>query len=101
MLSKELEKGLQAAECPKCGGIWLDKNEWEVLKSRNIHEEIHFIFSEPWQKAVLQDEQKKAYEAHAEKLLGNADYGRLSEFKKWVSRHPQKSFILAYVKDQQ
>ena len=27
--------------CSACGGIWFDKNEWEVLKSRNLHDEIH------------------------------------------------------------
>src|SRR5579862_2873814 len=24
--------------CGSCGGFWLDANEWEILKSRHIHE---------------------------------------------------------------
>ncbi len=93
--------GFCVDRCETCGGIWLDKNEWEILKSRNLHDEIHFIFSEPWQRAVAQEENRKAYESHAEKFLGTADYGKISEFKRWLEKHPQKSFILAYVKNQE
>ena len=31
--------------CGSCGGIWLDGNEWAILKKKGLHDEIHKIFS--------------------------------------------------------
>lgn len=36
--------------CFHCGGIWLDANEWKSLESRNLHDEIHFMYSRVWQR---------------------------------------------------
>ena len=38
--------------CGHCGGIWFEKNEWEALCAWNLHDDLHFIFSKPWQDAV-------------------------------------------------
>jgi hypothetical protein len=32
------------------GGAWLDAGEWEALRGRNFRDEIHFIFTDPWQR---------------------------------------------------
>src|SRR5262245_58234568 len=34
---------------PRTGGIWLDAGEWEALKSKGLHDELHFIFSSSYQ----------------------------------------------------
>lgn len=36
--------------CPSCNSIWLDHEEWESLKSRNLHDEIYFMFTSLWRK---------------------------------------------------
>ncbi len=36
--------------CYHCGGIWLDANEWEALKSRNLHDDIHLMYTQTWRK---------------------------------------------------
>src|SRR5207244_2897796 len=48
--------------CGHCGGTWFDKNEWEILKSRNLHDDIHFIFSHVWQAEVFHEERRQAHE---------------------------------------
>jgi Zn-finger nucleic acid-binding protein len=83
--------------CETCGGIWLDRNEWNVLKSRNLHDEIHFIFSEPWQKTVTREEQRKSNEVLAKKILGETDFKKILDVQKWLSNHPHKNFVMAYL----
>src|SRR5215467_10119638 len=35
--------------CGHCGGVWFDADEWEILRARNLHHDVHFIFSHAWQ----------------------------------------------------
>jgi Zn-finger nucleic acid-binding protein len=85
--------------CGCCGGVWLDKNEWEVLKSRNLHDEIHFIFSTEWQDEVMHSEQQKAYEEQTEKMLGQDNFLKVKDFRDWLSENPHSDVILAYLKN--
>lgn len=85
--------------CGCCGGIWLDKNEWEVLKSRNLHDEIHFMFSTNWQNEVLHAEQTKSYEEEIERILGHDHFLKVKKFKHWLYQSSHKNVIFAYLKD--
>ena len=85
--------------CQCCGGIWLDRNEWEVLKSRNLHDEIHFMFSQEWQEDIRAEERRKNYDNEIEKLIGKEDFAKVSEFKKYISSHIAKNIILAYLQN--
>lgn len=82
--------------CNNCGGIWFDKNEWEVLQSSNLHDEVHFIFSAAWQKQIQEEETKETYEKRIQKIIGKDDYSRLKETVKWVHSNPHKNTILSY-----
>src|SRR5579859_742936 len=42
--------------CGQCGGIWFDKNEWEILESLDLQAQIHLIFSDAWQHRVRNEE---------------------------------------------
>ncbi|MDD5135579.1 MAG: zf-TFIIB domain-containing protein [Candidatus Omnitrophota bacterium] len=85
--------------CSNCGGIWFDRNEWEVLLSRNLHDEVHFVFSSPWQKQVREEENTQIYESRIEKILGPEDYGKLKDMATWIKSHPNKSTIVSYILD--
>ena len=85
--------------CQCCGGVWLDKNEWDVLKSRNLHDAIHLIFSQEWQEEILQEEQKRIYESEIEKILGKEDYEILRNFTEKFRYSPRKHVVLAYVQN--
>jgi Zn-finger nucleic acid-binding protein len=87
--------GFSLERCTSCGGIWLDKNEWEVLRSRNLHTQIHFIFSDSWQKQVQQEETKEIREKRIEQILGHADYEKLQNVMNWINSHPNKATILS------
>ena len=85
--------------CVTCGGIWFDKNEWEVLRSRNLHDDVHFIFSSAWQHAVAEQENKETYEKRIEAIIGKQDYARVREFKGWADGHDKRSTIMAFLAD--
>ncbi|MEK7723973.1 MAG: zf-TFIIB domain-containing protein, partial [Acidobacteriota bacterium] len=42
--------------CGQCAGIWLDKGEWEILKRRNLHDDLQKIFTDHWQEEVKKGE---------------------------------------------
>src|SRR6266568_3902359 len=63
--------------CSACGGIWLDKNEWEILKSRNLHDEIHMVFTSVWQSSNRKKEQESNYEKAMAEALGEKDFSEL------------------------
>ena len=91
--------------CGRCGGIWLDKNEWQVLKGRNLHDDVHFVFSEAWQTQVKQEERSKQYRDVVVGVLdgklaqhcSQADIARLKEFKDWIDDHPCRKELYAYL----
>jgi Zn-finger nucleic acid-binding protein len=83
--------------CNNCGGIWFDKNEWEILVSRNLHDEVHFIFSAAWQKRIQEDEIKMTHEERIKKIVGEDDYAKLKSFAEWVNSSEHKNTMIGYL----
>ena len=82
--------------CDACNGVWFDRNEWEVLESRNLHDEVNLIFTAPWQSEVLSEERARAFEKLHRGKFG-ADYEKLAELKSWIDAHENRSAILAFL----
>ena len=106
-------------------GIWFDVNEWEALRSRNFHDEVHLIMTAPWQakvrrealeqviheKQAAQQVPEKDFEAaHDEPsgleaafrarfavLLGPEVMERAEEIKSWLDQQPARREILTYL----
>ena len=83
-------------QCGSCNGVWFDANEWEALKQRHLHDEVHLIFSAPWQSQVRKDE--------AQRLLATIytdtfkdDYEKVKQIKTWIDDHPEQEKILNYL----
>lgn len=85
--------------CTSCGGIWFDKNEWEILESRNLHDDVHFIFSTAWQHSIVKEEQRRSYEQRVETILGREAFDRVKDFKSWANNHPRHHTIKAFLAD--
>ncbi|MGH9901514.1 MAG: zf-TFIIB domain-containing protein, partial [Pyrinomonadaceae bacterium] len=49
-------------QCAGCKGIWFDRREWEILKERNLHDDINAMFTAPWQAQVTREEMKRRLE---------------------------------------
>ncbi|MEZ5307691.1 MAG: zf-TFIIB domain-containing protein [Pyrinomonadaceae bacterium] len=93
------EVAFQIDRCGSCAGVWLDDNEWETLRSRNLHDDLNRVFTDHWQAEVARDETRKSLEQIYLKKFGDADYERIREFKDWVDAHEKKNEIISYVRD--
>jgi hypothetical protein len=83
------------------GGIWLDRGEWEALKSRNFHDELLFIFTNQWQSEIIRKEQIEALRTQFRERLGDDTYERAVEFKQWLRQQPDPRTILCFLKDEE
>lgn len=83
--------------CSKCGGVWFDRNEWEALKQRNLHDEVHLIFSDIWQRKIRKSDLKQVADNAYRSLLGEADYQKAVQFKDWLIQQPKAEAILSFL----
>jgi Zn-finger nucleic acid-binding protein len=81
--------------CGHCGGMWFEKNEWEVLRSRNLHDDVHKVFNQVWQSDVSREERRATREARLTTLLGDQDLSEIRRVKAWLDGHPRRSEIYA------
>ena len=84
--------------CGTCNGIWFDRDEWTALKARNLHDDLHLIFTEPWQA----ENHRAAARAHLDALYRKrfgAAYDEAVRVRGWLEAHPERAAILAFLAD--
>jgi len=91
--------GFSLNRCGHCGGIWFDKNEWEIMKSRNLHDDVHLVFSEPWQSAIRAEEHEAAMDEIWRQQLGDTDLSEIRRIKTWLDKHPKSAELRAFLLD--
>jgi Zn-finger nucleic acid-binding protein len=84
---------------PATGGVWLDKGEWEALKSKGLHVSLHLIFTAAYQRAVRSSEYVERMMDTFRERIGAADFAKVTEFAAWVARHPRSRDICCYLLD--
>lgn len=92
--------GFTLDHCEGCKGIWLDRNEWEALKKRNLHDDLNSMFTAFWQREAQKEARKKHLEQIYTDRFGIADYTELKEIRAWLDYHPNKQDLLAYLTDE-
>ncbi|SHK56824.1 Zn-finger domain-containing nucleic acid-binding protein [Desulfatibacillum alkenivorans DSM 16219] len=85
--------------CGGCGGVWLDANEWEAMKDRNLHDEINSVFTAPWQAGVRQEQNSQTLDALYAEKFGDQDYSKIKEIRSWLDGHPKRQAILHFLSD--
>ena len=70
--------------CGRCGGMWLDRGEWEALMRRQMHDDLHLIFTSSWQAELRRQRRQKADEKRLVERLGQSDYERAKEVREWL-----------------
>ncbi|MFK8181954.1 MAG: zf-TFIIB domain-containing protein [Phormidesmis sp.] len=83
-------------QCGRCNSVWFDANEWEALKQRNLHDDIHLIFSAPWQSNVRRSEARDVFQSIYAGYF-QADYDNIRQFKEWVDAHAEHAKMIAYL----
>ncbi|MCW3061149.1 MAG: hypothetical protein JWQ02_2970 [Capsulimonas sp.] len=89
--------GFSLDHCSHCGGIWLDSGEWEVLKARNLHDDIHFVFSDVWQSDLRRKEHAEAIEQMWLDKLGEETLAEARRIKRWIEGHPKRHELIAFL----
>lgn len=87
-------------ECGLCKGIWLDFNEWESLKSRNLHDKMHEFFRGSWQRKIRDDETRRKLDEMYISKFGPEDYEYIKQVKYWIENHPHKHTILSFLNEE-
>ena len=82
---------------PSISAIWLDKNEWELIKREGLSRQLNKIFTEPWQRKVKSDQAKETLEAMYLEQFGEVDYSKLKEIRQWLDSSDNKQAMLAYL----
>lgn len=80
---------------PRTGGVWLDAGE----KSKGLHEDLHLIFSGPYQSKVVAETKDEQLQVRFENRIGKEDFQRVREFAQWLGGHAKKRDIVAYLRD--
>jgi Zn-finger nucleic acid-binding protein len=81
----------------KTGGVWLDAGEWDELKSRKFHDEIHLVFTEPWQEKIREQQKQKLSQEMLNEKLGDDLLTEIKKLKETLKDHPHKSYAIAYL----
>jgi Zn-finger nucleic acid-binding protein len=84
-------------QCGHCNGVWLDKNEWNVLVQRNLHDNLNDFFTRPWQDKLHTQEARNHMERIYLEKLGQEDYERIQEIREWLMKHRNRGMLLAFL----
>ena len=79
------------------GGIWLDSGEWEALRARHFHDELHLVFTAPWQAAIRNEAARKGERDLLETRFGADLMTQIDTLKARLADHPHRNAALAYL----
>ena len=85
--------------CHGCKGIWLDGNEWEALKKRNLHDDLNLMFTSFWQTEAQRDARKKKMEQIYNSRFGEDDYTEIKRIRYWLDTKTNREELLAFLID--
>ena len=85
--------------CQGCKGVWFDRNEWEALRERNLHDDLNAMFTSFWQDAAQKEARKKRLEQIYISRFGPDDYAEIERVRAWLATRPNKQDLLAYLTD--
>ena len=87
--------------CEGCKGIWLDRNEWEALKKRNLHDDLNLMFTGFWQKEAQRALRKKRMEEIYTSRFGADDYTEIKRIRWWLETKTNREELLAFLIDKE
>jgi Zn-finger nucleic acid-binding protein len=79
------------------GGIWLDKGEWELLKSEEIAGQLNSIVTKEWQNKLRTENTTHNFADFYEQKFGQEEYEKLKEIRAWLDTHPKRADLKAYL----
>jgi Zn-finger nucleic acid-binding protein len=87
--------------CAGCKSIWLDRNEGEALKKRNLHDDLNLMFTAFWQKEAQRELRKKRMEEIYISRFGADDYTEIKRIRWWLDTRTNREELLAFLIDKE
>jgi len=85
--------------CHGCKGIWLDGNEWEALRKRNLHDDLNTMFTSFWQTEATRETRKKKMEQIYRGRFGEEDYAEIKRIRYWLDTKTNREELIAFLID--
>jgi Zn-finger nucleic acid-binding protein len=82
---------------PSINGIWLDKGEWQLLKSNHLAGSLNKIFTAPWQRNIKEQNAAQVLEGRYQEQFGDEDYAKLKEIRNWLEDKKNRNLMVAYL----
>lgn len=79
------------------GGVWLDKGEWELLKSEGLAGFLNILVTENWQRNIRQDSAKQNFSSIYQAKFGDENYNKIKEIRAWILSQEQVADLKAYL----
>ena len=93
----ELKTPFYIERCVKCGGIWCDRGEWEVLQELGLHTIVDQLFYSQWQAKVRERHSAERERQAIVDKLGEDLANRVFELAELLETHPSGDFGVAYL----
>ena len=79
------------------GGIWLDKGEWELLKSEGVAGALNNIVTQQWQNQIRKQDASNSFADIYESKFGSENYKKVKELREWLNAQPNKADLRSYL----
>lgn len=79
------------------GGVWLDKGEWELLKSAGLAGSLNGILTEQWQNKIREQKAEETFTQLYISKFGEDDYQKIKTLREWLQQHPKKADLRSYL----
>jgi len=83
--------------CNSCNGVWLERNEWQILKMVDLHDEINQMFTKPWQQHIRDEVAAKKLDVMYLEKFGEDDYKKIKEIRIWLQDNPNYNALIAFL----
>ncbi|WP_420589322.1 hypothetical protein [Bacterioplanoides sp.] len=83
--------------CGHCDEAWLDKGEWQLLKSLNLGDQMPLVFTEQWQRRVRKQASEDLRRQRFVSLVGEEAIQEADKVREWLKDQPQRAQILQYL----
>jgi Zn-finger nucleic acid-binding protein len=83
--------------CRHCNGVWMDKHEWDVLVTQNLHNHLNEFFTHVWQEKLHTAETKNNMDMLYLQKFGEEDYQYIQKVREWMQDHPKRGMLLAFL----
>lgn len=79
------------------GGLWLDKGEWDLLKSEGLAGCLNSIVTQNWQRNIRQNSAQQNFSEIYKDKFGEENYSKIKEIREWLGSQEQKADLRAYL----